>query len=304
MGKSKRIDGQLALITGAGRGIGLATALELSRAGVRIANAELDENLAEAGARAVRDAGGDATGHVLDVADRDRFDAVVAQVEQSHGPIDILVNNAGIMTLGSFLEHGAKQDDVQIAVNLRGVMNGMRAVLPRMLERRSGHIVNIASMAGRYGTPYAAVYSATKFGVIGLTEAVRNEHLGSGVGFSYVMPALVNTDLISGAGAPLWPPVLEPRDVSKAVHRAIVRNDLDVYVPRIGRLSTILPIFMTRRMQDWLAGKLSVTQMFQTVDRGARAAYVARTERRTADGNHAKAAGGAGKKNGARLVEA
>ncbi len=279
MAKKKRIDGQLALITGAGRGIGLATALELSRGGARIVVAELDEHLAEAGARAVRDAGGDAHGYVLDVTDRDRFDAVVAQIEAGHGPVDILVNNAGVMALGRFLEHGARQDDIQIDVNLRGVMNGMRAVLPRMLERGSGHLVNVASMAGKYGTPNAAVYSATKFGVIGLTEAVRNEHMDRGVGFSYVMPALVDTELIAGAERPVWPPVLTPREVAEAVRRAIEHDKVDVYVPRIGRISTILPVILPRRTQEWLSRKLNVIDMFDRVDRGQRAAYIARTER-------------------------
>jgi short-subunit dehydrogenase len=280
--RGKDIKGQLALITGAGRGIGLATALELSRAGARIAIAELDQNLGETGARAVRDAGGEAHGYVLDVTDRARFDAVVAEIERERGPIDILVNNAGIMTTGAFLDHGQREDQAQISVNLMGVVNGMRAVIPRMQARRRGHIVNIASMAGRFGTPYVAMYSATKFGVIGLTEAVRGEMRGSGIDFTYVMPSLVNTELIAGTGRPLWPPVVQPESVARAVRRALTDRLVEVYVPSVGKLSQLLPVVLPRAIVDWASARLNVWNMFHEVDRGKRAAYVARTSSRPA----------------------
>ena len=277
MSGRKQIAGSRALVTGAGRGIGLATAVQLARAGATVDVVELDERLAEAGAQAVRDAGGDAAGHVLDVRDGARFSALVETIENAQGPVDILVNNAGLMTLGSFLEHGTAEDERQLAVNLRGVANGMRAVLPRMVARGRGHVVNIASVAGRVGAPHAAMYSATKFATIGLTEAVRAEHLGTGVDFTYVMPAFVQTELVAGTSHPVWPPPVQPEDVGAAVVRAIERRQVDVYVPRVARISTLLPVILPRAALDFLGRKLGMLDMFAHVDPASRASYVART---------------------------
>ena len=277
MAKRKRLDGKLVFITGGGRGIGAACAAELARAGARVAIGELDASLANDGVRAVRDAGGSGSGYVLDVTHRDQFDQVIDQAEKDNGPIDVLINNAGIMALGAFVEHGRREDDRQLEVNLRGVMNGMRAILPRMIHRNSGHIVNIASVAGRVGAPFAAVYSATKFAVVGLTEAVRGELIDTNIDFTYVMPSLVDTELIAGAGRPVWPPVLSPQDVAKATRRGIERRQVDVFVPRVARMSVVLPVLLPRSVLDWMGRRLNVADMFSQVDRAQRSAYVART---------------------------
>jgi short-subunit dehydrogenase len=277
LGRRKQIAGTRALVTGAGRGIGLATAVGLARSGAAVEVVELDQELAEAGATAVREAGGTAGAHVLDVRDAERFAALADVIERERGPIDILINNAGLMTVGSFLEQGRAEDERQLAVNLRGVANGMRAVLPRMVDRGRGHVVNIASVAGRVGAPHAAMYSASKFASIGLTEAVRAEHLGTGVDFTYVMPAFVQTDLVAGTTRPVWPPPVQPEDVAAAVLRAIERRQVEVYVPRIARISTLLPVILPRGMLDLLGRKLGMLDMFARVDRGRRADYLART---------------------------
>src|SRR5690606_12715348 len=109
----------------------------------------------------------------LDVTDLDAFTDVVARVEGELGPVDILVNNAGIMPVGPFAALAPDTDDKQIAINLFGVIHGMRATLPRMMRCKRGHVVNIASSAGKVGIPNIAVYCATKHAVVGLTEAVR-----------------------------------------------------------------------------------------------------------------------------------
>src|SRR5690606_16876449 len=133
-------------------------------------------------------AGGRVGAYRLDVTDLDAFRDVVARVEADLGPIDLLVNNAGIMPVGGFAALASTTDEKQIAINLHGVIHGMRAMLPRMERRRRGHIVNIASSAGKIGIPNLAVYCATKHAVVGLTEAVRAEYIASGIGFTYVMP--------------------------------------------------------------------------------------------------------------------
>src|ERR671925_144027 len=146
--------------------------------------------------------GPNAAGFPLDVTRRDSFETFVDAVEERFGPIDVLVNNAGIMPLGRFVEEDDATAIRMVDINLHGVMLGMKIALPRMMSRDRGHIVNIASQAGKYGAPGGATYSATKHAVVGLTEAVRGElHIdGSSVELSYVLPFVVNTELGAGTG--------------------------------------------------------------------------------------------------------
>jgi len=263
-------------VTGAGRGIGLATAIELSRAGARIIVAELDAASAEAGVTAIQEHGGQAWPYIMDVSDRKIVNAQIQKIESERGPLDIVVNNAGIMLLGEFLDHEEENDERQLAVNLRGTINVLRAVLPGMKARRRGHVVNIASMAGKFGIPYSAVYCATKHAVIGLTEAVRAECIDDAVDFSYVMPGVVDTELIAGTEQPLWPPMATPEDVARGVRRAIEKRKVDVFVPRMGRFSMYLQLFLPRFAQDRLGRLLNINHIFKVVDEGKRQDYTKR----------------------------
>lgn len=271
MGSSVR--GKTIAITGAGRGIGLATALELSRAGARIIIIEIDAASAKTGVTSVEERGGQAVSCVLDVSDAEMVERTVATLVEQQGPVDILINNAGIMCLGNFLDLSSKENHRQIQVNLHGVINLMRAFLPYMERRNSGHIVNIASLAGKFGVPYSAIYSATKHAVVGLTEAVRAEYLDSNIQFTYVLPSVVDTELFDGVTAPKWPPKVTPQDVAKAVHSAIKNGDVDVFVPRIARLSMVLDLVLPRFAQDKLRTVLKVSNMFKNVNSAARAEY-------------------------------
>lgn len=264
--------GKLALITGGARGIGRCTASRFVDAGARVVIADLDGDVAE---QTGRDLG--VTAHQLDVTDGNAFAALVERVEADVGPIEILVNNAGIMSLGRFTEQHPRNDDKQLAVNVFGVINGMRAVLPRMTRRGRGRIVNVASMAGRIGVPNGAVYSATKHAVIGLTESVRLENRGSGIRFTYVMPAPVKTELLAGAKELKFPPLVQPEEVAEAIVDAVQRGKLDVYVPRVGRLLSILPAVLPLRVQDAIGDLLGLSRLFGDIDQEARKAYEART---------------------------
>lgn len=272
----KDLKGKLVLITGGARGIGRATAAELLRAGARVVIADIDLALAETTARDLTSAG-EIRPYKLDVTKRAEFDALVDKVERDIGPIDVLINNAGIMSLGKFIELDENNDRRQIEINVMGVLHGMRAVIPRMQARRRGHIVNIASLAGRIGIPHATTYTATKFAVIGATESVRNELRGSGIDFTYVMPYLVNTELAAGTRGLKWPPIVEPEDVAKAVVHGIKKNKLEVYVPRISKLTAMLPALLPRRVVDALGTLMGLNALFRKVDANARADYVART---------------------------
>jgi NAD(P)-dependent dehydrogenase (short-subunit alcohol dehydrogenase family) len=133
------------LITGGAQGIGLATAKAFAGLGARVAIGDLNEELAKEAARQL-----DAWGGHLDVTDADSFNAFAKATQDTFGPIDILVNNAGVMPNGAFLDLTSDIDKMTMEVNVFGVVNGMRSVLPQMIDRGRGHIVNIASLAGKF----------------------------------------------------------------------------------------------------------------------------------------------------------
>lgn len=272
MSGADKIHGRVVLVTGGARGIGRAIAEALGGRGARVAISDIDEKLAQKTAREIG-----AWAYAQDVTDRTAWQRTVEAVEADLGPIDILVNNAGIMAVGGFLEQSEASDQRQIDINIHGVLSGMREVLPGMLARDRGHIVNLASAAGRVGLPQIAVYSATKFAVFGLTEAAHNEYRDTGVSFTAVCPSLVKTELAAGTRGPLWPPMATAEDVADAVIRAIERQRLEVYVPRAARLSVVLPALLPRRIVERVARLLRLDQLFTDVDHAARASYIERT---------------------------
>lgn len=267
------IAGTLAVVTGAARGIGRAVVEALLAEGVRVVAVDRDAEGLAALVSALSAPGRTVVPATLDVADPAAFAATVDDVIRRHGPIDLLVNNAGIMSVGPFLELPPEVDARQLAVNVGGVLAGMRAVLPGMLARRSGHVVNVASVAGRLGTPHVAVYSATKHAVVGLSEAVRHELSDTGVGVSCVLPGVVATELTAGVPRLRWPRTVAPEEVGRAVVRAWRTGAAEVYVPRAGRLAVVLPAVLPRALVERIGRLLGIDTMFARVDAGARAAY-------------------------------
>jgi NADP-dependent 3-hydroxy acid dehydrogenase YdfG len=273
MAKQPRIlVGQVAAVTGAARGIGKATAQAFVREGMKVAIGDLDVALAEATAAEL---GPNAAGFGLDVTRRDSVEAFVDAAEERFGPLDVLVNNAGIMPLGRFLDEDEATAVRVVDINLHGVIHGMKVVLPRMIARNRGHVVNIASQAGKYGTPGGATYSATKHAVVGLTEAVRGELRieGADVQLSYVMPFVVNTELGAGTQKARGFKNLEPADVADAIVDALKRGVVDVWVPRSDRHTHRIGSLLPRRASEGLARAMKADRILMGADKDARAAY-------------------------------
>ncbi len=228
MGGKNGLQDRVVVISGGARGIGLATARAFAERGARVAIGDIDAGLAGREA-----AGFGGLGAPLDVRDRDSFRGFVARARSELGPVDLLVNNAGIMPTGRFHEANPGLMDTQIDINLRGVIHGMQAVLPDMLERGAGHVINVASLAGRFALPGLAVYCATKYAVVGLTESAAAEYRDSGISFSAIMPAKVRTDLAAGTDdADTGIPTVNPEDVASAIVRTALKPELFVAVPR------------------------------------------------------------------------
>jgi len=191
---STTLTGQVAIVTGGARGIGLAIAKRLAADGASVAIADID---AEAASLAARDLGQGAIGLRLDVTDEEQWAGGIESIGSALGPVSILVNNAGIAGRAApTWELSVAEWRQVIAIDLSGVFIGCRAVLPSMIERGYGRIVNIASIAGKEGNPNAVPYSAAKAGVIGLTKAIAKEVATQGVLVNAVTPAVIETDIL------------------------------------------------------------------------------------------------------------
>lgn len=230
------LEGAVVVVTGGAAGIGRATATKMAESGANVAIGDIHaekaaETAEEITSRVSAGGSGGAIGRPLDVTDRDGFEIFLDGVEAEFGPIDCLVNNAGVMLLGPVDQESPAATKAMIDVNLLGVINGTQAAMDRMKPRARGRIVNIASQAGKAGMAGGATYCATKFGVIGFSEAVRAELKGTGVSISWVLPGLVNTEL--SAGLPDIPlmDLLSPDDIADAVLKALTRGGSEIWVP-------------------------------------------------------------------------
>jgi NADP-dependent 3-hydroxy acid dehydrogenase YdfG len=274
MAKEPRsLAGKVVAITGGARGIGEVTSRALVREGAKVAIGDLDLELATKTASSL---GGDTIALELDVTRRDSFASYLSQVEERLGPIDVLINNAGIMPLGKFVDEDDATARRMVDINLHGLMFGMKLVMPSMLRRNTGHIVNIASQAGKGGFPGGATYCATKHAVVGLSEAVRGELRDTNVEISVVMPAAVNTELGSGLVDARAVKKLEPEEVADAIVDALKFPKFDVWVPKISngifRFMQLLP----RSGREAVVRALKADQVLAGADTNARAAYEAR----------------------------
>jgi hypothetical protein len=281
------VTGRVVVITGAGRGIGLTTAHALLARGAKVALGDLDADLAAAGAAGHGDR---AIGLGVDVTDRASFAAFLAEAERALGPIDVLVNNAGIMPIGAFLDEPDEVTRRQVDVNLHGVILGMKLALPGMVARGRGHVINLGSAASLVGLAGEAVYCGTKFAVLGLTEGVRTELLGTGVELTVVMPNLVSTDLGSGMRTARGLRKLGVDEVADAIVGAIEAPRFEVPVPAtLGprlRLWRLLPV----RARDAVVRAMRMDQIATRPDPAARAAYARRVTEDAQRADEAQAA--------------
>jgi NADP-dependent 3-hydroxy acid dehydrogenase YdfG len=259
--------GKVIAITGAARGIGLATATALRALGAQVSIGDLDADLAAAAGKSIG-----AHSSALDVRNRESFQQFLDSTRKALGPIDVLINNAGIMPMGAFEDESDAISNAQIDINLRGVIHGMKLVLPEMKARRQGHIVNVASLAGCFPIPGASVYCATKFAVVGMTESLRGELRGSGVHLTVVLPSRVSTELSSGTGSG-GIPTASPEEVAEAVIHALQHKLTEVTAPQYMRPLPTLFAMTPRWLEERVRKLIKDDRILTSLDRKARAAY-------------------------------
>ena len=278
--------GRIAIVTGAASGIGQALAAALVARGDTVVVADADKDGAERTAGDLSERGpGAATAVAVDVRDADAVQALVDQTRDTYGRLDLMVNNAGIGIGGETRELLLAHWDRVIDVNLRGVVHGVHAAYPVMVERGSGHIVNTASLAGLLPSPGATAYAMTKHGVVGLSLSLRAEAAQHGVRVTAVCPGVVDTPILDKGGPDDLPkPVMvghareffrhvqprfyAPDQLAQDILRGIDRNTALVIAPTSARVAWYLwryaPLLvnrMTARQIAWARATFSADRV-------------------------------------------
>jgi NAD(P)-dependent dehydrogenase (short-subunit alcohol dehydrogenase family) len=273
-------DGATAIVTGAASGIGRALAEELAKRGCEVVLADLQIELAEEVASAIRAAGGKARAFILDVADFSAVESLLRDTVQRTGRLDYMFNNAGIGFLGHFSLHSIEDWDRIIDVNLRGVVNGVQVAYQIMLSQGFGHIVNTASIGGLIPTANEVPYATTKHAVVGLSNSLRAEAASAGIQVSVLCPGIIRTPILGGGKygkilADISPKQLSdffekfkpmsPNLFAEKVLKSVAKNKAIIIVPSwwklfwwINRLSPSLGIFLAQKHFQYRQKKLGI----------------------------------------------
>jgi all-trans-retinol dehydrogenase (NAD+) len=256
------VRGRVCLVTGGARGMGKLWAETFAADGARLVLWDMDGEALEQTAAEFRARGWPVYTQTVDVAKRSRVYAAAAQVAEEFGTVDILVNNAGIVAGGKFLETKDERLEATINVDLMALMWTTKAFLPGMIEKGAGHIINISSAAGFIGVPYMPAYCAAKWGVLGLTEALRLEMktLGhKGIGFTVFCPSFVDTGMFRGAKPPLLTPMLSPEGAVKKGYDGFRRGQYVIKEPFMVKLTPALSALLPTQLMDTVSDLFNAT---------------------------------------------
>ncbi|MDP8254315.1 MAG: SDR family oxidoreductase [Candidatus Alcyoniella australis] len=258
------LKGKTAVITGVGMGMGRLLALKLADEGMNIAAVDVREKELEQTAELLRQKGVKVCTEKLDITDREAVYKFRDNVHEQIGKVDLLVNNAGVVHGGMFLDVLDEKHLHTINVNLLGIFWMTKAFLPDMLESGAGHLVNVASAAGLLGVARGTSYSASKWGVIGFTEALRNELLAeknNTVKFTIVCPSFVTTGMFDGAKPPAGTPWVTPEYMVGRIFKAIVKDKLYVLEPAAVKITPFFKAALPKKSWDRVAKRMGLTHV-------------------------------------------
>lgn len=258
----KDIRTKLALVTGGAMGMGKLWCRHLAADGARLAIWDVNAQALEATAKELTAGGAEVHTAVVDVRKRQAVYDEAAKLAAEAGPVEILINNAGIVSAAPLLEHDDDKLQATIDINLTALLWTIKAVLPHMLAQDRGHIVNVSSASGFLGVPFMPAYTASKWGVIGLTESLRLElkQLGkTGVRWTLFCPSFVTTGMFEGAKPPLLTPFLSPEQAVAIAYRAFKRDRYLVKAPFMVKMTPLLGSLLPTPLFDLVAEAFGVT---------------------------------------------
>jgi len=232
--------GKIVVITGASSGIGKESALEFAKLRASIVLVSRDKNKLEEVAKELSKYQTQILVCACDISQKDQVNQMSKQVLEKFGTVDVLVNNAGFGIYGNFNDLKAEEIESQMATNYLGMAYCTKTFLPKMLEQKSGHIVNVASVAASFGIPGMAGYCASKFAMLGFSESLYHELKGSGIGITVVSPIMVKTNFFNHNSfnkMPRYTTALSANTVAKAVVRAASSPRLEIVVPQFVRIA-------------------------------------------------------------------
>lgn len=253
-----KIKNQTILVTGGASGIGRLLGERCLREGAsQLVVWDINEKKLAVAKQQLEQQGYNVHTYIVDVSNPEEIQTAATLTLTEVGPIDIIFNNAGIVVGKFFHEHSHAEISKTIDVNVLGVMHVARAFLPQMLERRQGHIINIASAAGLLANPKMSVYVGSKWAVLGWSESLRieMEENKTGVRVTTVTPSYIKTGMFEGVKPPLLAPLLEPEEIVDKIIDAVKNNDILVTAPWSVHLIPILRGLMPTRVFDWFIGK-------------------------------------------------
>jgi len=257
----KDVKGKTVLITGAASGMGLSWAEHFAADGANLVLWDVQGEALERAAEPLRARGVDVMTQRVDVSDREAVYRAALKVQAETGGVDVLVNNAAVAYPRPLLEASDEEISATLDVDLKALFWTMKAFLPRMIEKGSGHVVNVASAAGFVGIPRITAYVASKWGVIGLTESVRYELETQGhsdIHFTLFCPSYVDTGMFEGAKPPRLSRMLKPEDAVKRAYDAFRNDEYFVLVPTLAKLAPLLKGLLPARAFDRVAGLFGI----------------------------------------------
>jgi NADP-dependent 3-hydroxy acid dehydrogenase YdfG len=250
--KAARFKDNVAIVTGASSGIGRATAVALAGKGAAVVAASRNEAALKALSKEIGSAGGKVVVVPTDVTDKVQVDSLIRQTLERFGRVDIVVCSAGVYMRRPVRDLSLDDIGHAMAVNFYGAVHCIHAVLPHMLERKSGHIVVVSSVDGKKGLPPDGAYVASKFAITGLLDVLRQELRGTGVYASTILPGRVDTPMIASLKVPSVSSKIPGERVARAVLRAIAHRKAEIIVPYLGPKTLVVLSSVSPRLGDWL----------------------------------------------------
>ncbi|MDF3820691.1 SDR family oxidoreductase [Leptospira sp. 96542] len=263
-----KLCGQTVLITGCGMGIGKLTATSLAKLGCDIIGVDIKASLMKEVKSEITSLGQKFYPMECDLSSEKSIESLLKSIQKQKLTFQILINNAGIAPSGPFTDKDFSVWNKTMQINLIGVTKLTYLCLPLLKKESEACIINLASIAGKFGSEGTVIYSATKHAVVGFSQALRMELADTKIGVSWVCPTMVNTRMINGVKPSFFTPVIEPQVVTDAILRAIQKNPGEVMVPGILRLTAVILPALFPKFSLWLAIKTKASKGWLLANKG------------------------------------